>query len=125
MSGASPGQDRLSTLATMIGELEATSVYGRVTAVHGLLVEVSGPISAMSLGGRVGIEIAPGVVVPGGWIPAVAMQSLLQGSAGASTAESLLALSLCENTAGDGPRGPGGRSRLVCSWFPLLGCSQI
>ncbi|RYE80186.1 MAG: flagellum-specific ATP synthase FliI, partial [Hyphomicrobiales bacterium] len=64
MNGARPGQDRLSTLATMIGELEATSVYGRVTAVRGLLVEVSGPIAAMSLGGRVGIEIAAGVRVP-------------------------------------------------------------
>lgn len=64
MNGARPGQDRLSTLATMIGELDATSVYGRVTAVRGLLVEVSGPIAAMSLGGRVGIEIAPGVRVP-------------------------------------------------------------
>ena len=64
MNSARPDQDRLSTLATMIGELEATSVYGRVTAVRGLLVEVSGPISAMSLGGRVGIEIAPGVRVP-------------------------------------------------------------
>lgn len=36
------------------------------------------------------IEVAPGMVVPGGWIPAVAMQSLLQGSAGASTAEGVL-----------------------------------
>ncbi len=44
MSGTSTGPNRLSTLAAMIGELDSTSVYGRVTAVRGLLVEVSGPI---------------------------------------------------------------------------------
>ncbi len=56
--------DRLSTLAARIGELDTSTVYGRVTAVRGLLVEISGPIGAMSLGGRVLIEIAAGTRVP-------------------------------------------------------------
>ena len=60
MSGAQRDPDRLSHLAAIIGGIEGTTVYGRVTAVRGLMVEVSGPISAMSLGGRVGIEIAAG-----------------------------------------------------------------
>ena len=41
-----------------IDEIEEFSIYGRVAAVRGLLVEIAGPVSAMSLGGRLDIEIA-------------------------------------------------------------------
>ena len=64
MSGAQRDPERLSHLTAIIGGIEGTTVYGRVTAVRGLMVEVSGPISAMSLGGRVGIEIAAGTRIP-------------------------------------------------------------
>jgi flagellum-specific ATP synthase len=64
MSSPSHGHDRLSDLATAIEHLESVTIYGRVIGVRGLLVEVAGPIGAMSLGGRVGIEIAPGTRVP-------------------------------------------------------------
>ena len=64
MNSPAHGQDRLSGLAAAIAALDPVIVYGRVNAVRGLLVEVAGPIGAMSLGGRVGIEIAPGSRVP-------------------------------------------------------------
>jgi len=63
MSMASRG-DRLSQLAGIIDGLDAVTVHGRVVGVRGLLVEIAGPIGAMSLGGRIGIEIAPGARVP-------------------------------------------------------------
>lgn len=64
MTTAKRGSGRLSDLAATIGSFDSVAVYGRVTAVRGLMVEVSGPIGAMSLGGRIEIEIAPGTRVP-------------------------------------------------------------
>ena len=64
MVAASPPGARLAALATAVAALEAATVYGRVTGVRGLMVEVSGPVGAMSLGGRIGIEVAPGTRVP-------------------------------------------------------------
>lgn len=64
MTGAAHGTDRLSDLAATIGGLDSVTIYGRVTGVRGLMVEVSGPIAAMSLGGRLEIEIARGSRVP-------------------------------------------------------------
>ncbi|MFY8151769.1 MAG: flagellum-specific ATP synthase FliI, partial [Hyphomicrobiales bacterium] len=49
----------MSGLAATIAGLDSVTIYGRVIAVRGLLVEIAGPIGAMSLGGRIGIEIAP------------------------------------------------------------------
>ena len=64
MSGNAHGPGRLAALTRTVAAIEPVSLYGRVTGVRGLLVEVAGPIGAMSLGGRVGIEIAPGQRVP-------------------------------------------------------------
>ena len=64
MNHPSHGTERLSALVSAIEGLDGSTVYGRVIGVRGLLVEVAGPIGAMSLGGRVGIEIAPGTRVP-------------------------------------------------------------
>lgn len=58
------GPGRLAALARTIEGIDAVALYGRVIGVRGLLVEVAGPIGAMSLGGRVGIEVAPGQRVP-------------------------------------------------------------
>lgn len=55
---------RLSRLRDAIERIEETSVYGRVAAVRGLLIEVAGPVGKMSLGGRLDIEIGPGNTVP-------------------------------------------------------------
>src|SRR5215831_19304058 len=50
------GTGRMKALAEQIGELDGVEVYGRVVGVRGLMVEVAGPIHAMSVGARVVIE---------------------------------------------------------------------
>lgn len=54
----------LTALKAGLDGLGPVSVHGRVAAVKGLLVEIAGPISAMSLGGRLDIEIGVGLNVP-------------------------------------------------------------
>ena len=46
----------MKALAEQIAELDEVEIYGRVVGVRGLLVEVAGPIHAMSVGARVMIE---------------------------------------------------------------------
>ena len=46
----------MKALAEQIAELDAVEIYGRVVGVRGLMVEVAGPIHAMSVGARVTIE---------------------------------------------------------------------
>jgi flagellum-specific ATP synthase len=50
----------VKALAEQIAELDAVEIYGRVVGVRGLMVEVAGPIHAMSVGARVAIETGPG-----------------------------------------------------------------
>ena len=50
-----------SALAALQG-VEALETYGRVSAVRGLLIEIAGPVAAMTLGGRVEIGIERGLV---------------------------------------------------------------
>jgi flagellum-specific ATP synthase len=50
-----------SALAALQG-IEAVETFGRVAAVRGLLIEIAGPVAAMSLGGRVEIGIERGLV---------------------------------------------------------------
>jgi flagellum-specific ATP synthase len=45
-------------LADQIAEIDEVEVYGRVVGVRGLMVEVAGPLHAMSVGARVGVETA-------------------------------------------------------------------
>jgi flagellum-specific ATP synthase len=52
----------MKALADQIGELDGVEVYGRVVGVRGLMVEVAGPIHAMSVGARVVIET--GTAIP-------------------------------------------------------------
>ena len=40
-------------------DIAALAVYGRVATVRGLLIEIAGPVHAMQVGGRLGIEVAP------------------------------------------------------------------
>lgn len=58
-----PGK-RIIALRDAIEKIEDNTVYGRVAAVRGLLIEVAGPVGLMSLGGRLDIEIAPGRPIP-------------------------------------------------------------
>ena len=46
----------MKALAEQIAELDSVETYGRVVGVRGLMVEVAGPIQAMSVGARVLIE---------------------------------------------------------------------
>src|SRR6202042_1533478 len=46
----------MKALAEQINELDGIEIYGRVVGVRGLMVEVSGPLHAMSVGPRVVIE---------------------------------------------------------------------
>jgi flagellum-specific ATP synthase len=54
----------IKALAEQIADLDAVETYGRVVAVRGLMVEVAGPIHAMSVGARLTIETGAGPGVP-------------------------------------------------------------
>src|SRR5262245_23960627 len=46
----------MEALAEQIGDIDGVEIFGRVVAVRGLMVEVPGPIYAMSVGARLTIE---------------------------------------------------------------------
>jgi len=54
----------MKALAEQISELDQVEIYGRVVSVRGLMVEVAGPIHAMSVGARVIIETGGGRFIP-------------------------------------------------------------
>jgi flagellum-specific ATP synthase len=51
-------------LAEQIGDIERVNIYGRVVGVRGLMVEIAGPIHAMSVGARIMIETGSGRDIP-------------------------------------------------------------
>jgi flagellum-specific ATP synthase len=53
----------VKALAEQINEIDGIEVYGRVIGVRGLMVEVAGPIYAMSVGARVVVETS-GTPIP-------------------------------------------------------------
>jgi flagellum-specific ATP synthase len=54
----------MKALAEQIAELDDVEMYGRVVGVRGLMVEVAGPIHAMSVGARVIIETGANRFIP-------------------------------------------------------------
>src|SRR5712671_7926218 len=54
----------MKALADQVSELDGVEIYGRVVGVRGLMVEVAGPIHAMSVGSRVIIEAGGGRLIP-------------------------------------------------------------
>jgi flagellum-specific ATP synthase len=54
----------MKALAEQIAELDDVETYGRVVGVRGLMVEVAGPIHAMSVGARVIIETGADRFIP-------------------------------------------------------------
>src|SRR3954447_25146116 len=54
----------MKALAEQIEELDGVEIYGRVVGVRGLMVEVAGPIHAMSVGARVIIETGTARNIP-------------------------------------------------------------
>ncbi len=54
----------MKALAEQVQELDGVEIYGRVVGVRGLMVEVAGPIHAMSVGARVLVETGPERPIP-------------------------------------------------------------
>ena len=54
----------MKALAEQIADLDSMEIYGRVVGVRGLMVEVAGPIHAMSVGARLSIETGIGPEIP-------------------------------------------------------------
>ncbi|MBV8791915.1 MAG: flagellum-specific ATP synthase FliI, partial [Pseudolabrys sp.] len=50
----------MKALAEQIVDLDGVEMYGRVVGVRGLMVEVAGPLHAMSVGSRLTIETGTG-----------------------------------------------------------------
>ncbi|MCB1508245.1 MAG: flagellar protein export ATPase FliI [Hyphomicrobiaceae bacterium] len=48
--------DRLKTVVRAVDDLPETEIFGRVTGVQGLLVEVAGPLHAFAVGARLFVE---------------------------------------------------------------------
>lgn len=59
-----PKDFTMKGLAGRIGEIERVNIYGRVVGVRGLMVEIAGPIHAMSVGARIVIETRVGRTIP-------------------------------------------------------------
>jgi len=51
-------------LAEQIGDIDGVNIYGRVVGVRGLMVEIAGPIHAMSVGARIVIETGGSRTIP-------------------------------------------------------------
>ena len=54
----------MKALAEQIADLDGAEIYGRVVGVRGLMVEVAGPIHAMSVGARLALETGNGSPIP-------------------------------------------------------------
>src|SRR5471030_347746 len=54
----------LKALAEQIFDIDGVEIFGRVVGVRGLMVEIAGPIHAMSVGARLTIETAVGLPIP-------------------------------------------------------------
>ena len=54
----------MKALAEQINELDGIEIYGRVVGVRGLMVEIAGPIHAMSVGARIVIDTGGNRFIP-------------------------------------------------------------
>src|SRR5436305_10116395 len=54
----------MKALAEQISDIDGVKVYGRVVGVRGLMVEIAGPIHAMSVGARLVIETGGNRFIP-------------------------------------------------------------
>ncbi|MFN3853836.1 MAG: flagellar protein export ATPase FliI [Phreatobacter sp.] len=71
----------MRALADQIADIDGVAIYGRVAGVRGLMVEVAGPIHAMSVGARVTVETG-GRPIPCEVVGFAADQALLMPFAG-------------------------------------------
>src|ERR1700761_4473164 len=54
----------MKALAEQIGDIDGINIYGLVVAVRGLMVEIAGPIHAMSVGARIVIDTGGNRLIP-------------------------------------------------------------
>src|SRR5437868_11604012 len=54
----------MKALAEQINDVDGVNIYGRVVGVRGLMVEIAGPIHAMSVGGRIVIDVGDNRFIP-------------------------------------------------------------
>jgi flagellum-specific ATP synthase len=54
----------MKALAEQINDIDGVNIYGRVVGVRGLMVEIAGPIHAMSVGARIEIETGGNRFIP-------------------------------------------------------------
>jgi flagellum-specific ATP synthase len=54
----------MKALAEHIGDIDGVNIYGRVVGVRGLMVEIAGPIHAMSVGARIVIDTGGNRFIP-------------------------------------------------------------
>src|ERR1700759_2146895 len=54
----------MKALAEQIGDIDGVNIFGRVVGVRGLMVEIAGPIHAMSVGARIVIETGGSRPIP-------------------------------------------------------------
>ena len=54
----------MKALAEQINDIDGVNIYGRVVGVRGLMVEIAGPIHAMSVGARIVIETGGSRFIP-------------------------------------------------------------
>jgi flagellum-specific ATP synthase len=54
----------MKALAEQIGDIDGVNIYGRVVGVRGLMVEIAGPIHAMSVGARIVVETGNARSIP-------------------------------------------------------------
>src|SRR6201991_3666025 len=54
----------MKALAEQINDIDGINIYGRVVGVRGLMVEIAGPIHAMSVGARIVIETGGNRFIP-------------------------------------------------------------
>src|SRR4030081_469650 len=54
----------MKALADQISDIDGVNIYGRVIGVRGLMVEIAGPIHAMSVGARIVIETSGNRFIP-------------------------------------------------------------
>src|ERR1700756_600 len=54
----------MKALAEQISDIDGISIYGRVVGVRGLMVEIAGPIHAVSVGARIVIDTGGNRFIP-------------------------------------------------------------
>src|SRR3974390_2878080 len=54
----------MKALAEQIADIDGVNIYGRVVGVRGLMVEIAGPIHAMSVGARIVVETGGNRFIP-------------------------------------------------------------